>query len=125
ERYAELGASSALTYPRGGGRGPAPDVMAVATRGGAAIGIAGASADTDALWQIAVEVLVEARGVGVGRAVVGQLTRGILAAGKIPYYTTPVSHIGSRTLAIGLGYRPVWTEMYARDRPGASVEHRN
>ncbi len=122
ERYAELAATSTLTIPRGGGRGSSPDVMAaVATRDGEAIGIAGASADTDNLWQIAVEVIVAARGDGVGRSVVGHLTRGILAAGKIPYYTTAMSHIGSRTLAIGLGYRPVWTGLHARDLPGARV----
>jgi GNAT superfamily N-acetyltransferase len=96
---------------------PRPDVMAtVARRAGEVVGIAGASADCETMWQIGVEVVEGARGQGIGRALVGRLTEGILGQGKIPYYTTAVSNIRSRTVAISLGYWPAWTELYARDR---------
>jgi hypothetical protein len=96
---------------------PRPDVMAtVATRRGAVVGIAAASADSDELWQIGVEVSGHERGGGIGQALVGRLTEGILAAGKIPYYGTAVSNLPSRLVANRLGFWPVWTEMYARDR---------
>jgi predicted GNAT family acetyltransferase len=96
---------------------PRPDVMATVARcAGEVVGIAGASADCETMWQIGVEVVEGARGQGIGRALVGRLTEGILGQGKIPYYTTAVSNIRSRTVAISLGYWPAWTELYARDR---------
>ena len=77
--------------------------------------MAGASADSDDLWQIGVEVVEAARGSGIGRALVGRLIEGILDRGRIPYYTTVVSNLRSRSVAISLGYWPAWTELYARD----------
>jgi GNAT superfamily N-acetyltransferase len=96
---------------------PRPDVAAVvAQRGGHIVGIAGAKADCASLWQIGVNVVEDARGQGIGRAVVGRLTEVILEKGKVPYYSTAVSNIASRTVAIRLGYWPAWVELYARDR---------
>jgi GNAT superfamily N-acetyltransferase len=96
---------------------PRPDVAAVvARRGGDIIGIAGASADCATLWQIGVNVVAEARGRGIGRAVVGRLTQAILEKGKVPYYSTAVSNIASSAVALRLGYWPVWVELYARHR---------
>jgi hypothetical protein len=37
----------------------------------------------------------------------------VLAAGRVPCYSTAVSNIASRSLAIRLGYWPAWTELYA------------
>ncbi len=112
--YRYRGFETALSYWPGGAR---PDVLAtVATRGGEVVGIAGASADGETLWQIGVEVVAAARGGGIGRALVGRLTEGILGRGRIPYYSTAVSNIRSRAVALSLGYWPAWTELYARDR---------
>jgi GNAT superfamily N-acetyltransferase len=96
---------------------PRPDMLAtVAHRAGEIVGIAGASADSDALWQVGVDVVAAARGAGIGRALVRQLTEAILDAGAIPYYSTTVANIPSRALARSLGYWPAWTDMYAQDR---------
>ena len=114
ELYRYGGFGEALSYRL---NGPRPDVMAaVARRAGEVAGIAGASADSDELWQVGVEVAAAARGGGVGGALVRRLTEGILRAGKVPYYTATVSNIRSRAVAISAGYWPAWTELYALDR---------
>lgn len=112
--FAYRGFEEALTYRP---NSPRPTrLVAVATRAGEVVGIAAASADSETLWQIGVAVAVAERGRGVGRAVVGRLTDGVLARGHIPYYSTTVANLASQTLALGLGYWPAWTELYARDR---------
>jgi hypothetical protein len=111
-RYA--GFSNALSFRADH---PRPDVVAtVARRQGAIVGIAAASADNDALWQIGVEVVAKERGGGIGRALVGRLTEAVFDHGRVPYYSTTVANLHSRGLAIGLGYWPAWTDLYARDR---------
>ena len=97
-----------------------PDVLAcVARKENEVIALAGASADSDDFWQIGVEVLPPFRGRGIAREVVHELTRAILARGKIPYYSTHVDNLASNSVAIHLGYWPAWTEIYARDLPRA------
>ena len=96
---------------------PRPDMAAaVASRAGEIVGIAGAKGDCDLMWQIGVNVVEAARGGGIGRALVSRLTELILDSGRIPYYSTAVSNIRSRAVALSLGYWPAWTELYARDR---------
>lgn len=91
-----------------------PDVLAVgAWTGEDLIGCAGASADSDVLWQIGVDVDARYRGGGIGRALVHALTEAIFNAGKIPYYTVSVSNLSSASVAISLGFWPAWMQMYA------------
>jgi GNAT superfamily N-acetyltransferase len=111
--YQYLGFLHALEYDPAAAR---PDVLAtVATCAGEVVGIAGASADCERLWQIGVDVVARSRGRGIGRALVGRLTQEVLRRGRLPYYTTAVSNIPSGALAVGLGYWPGWVELYARD----------
>jgi GNAT superfamily N-acetyltransferase len=112
--YRHRGFDNALTYRSDT---PRPDVLAtVAYRAGTIVGIAGASADSDALWQIGIDVVPAARGAGIARALVGQLTGALLEADQIPYYSAAVSNIASRAVALGLGYWPAWTDLYVKDR---------
>src|SRR5437763_17192779 len=61
--YRHEGFRHALSYLTGS---PRPDMLAaVARRGDDVVGVAGASADCDELWQIGVDVLVGERGRGV------------------------------------------------------------
>jgi len=114
ELYAHPGFTSALMYRADH---PRPDMIAtVARREGRIVGIAGASADCDRLWQVGVEVIPEERQHGIGRALVSRLTDAVLATGRIPAYSTAVSNIASRSLALRLGYWPAWTELYALER---------
>ncbi|MDQ3854856.1 MAG: GNAT family N-acetyltransferase [Chloroflexota bacterium] len=114
ELYHHGGFDHALSYRSDG---PRPDVLATAaSRSGKVVGVAAASADCDRMWQIGIEVLESERRAGVGQALVSQLTAAILDRGVVPYYSTTVSNLASRTLAVSLGYWPAWTELYARDR---------
>jgi GNAT superfamily N-acetyltransferase len=96
---------------------PRPDMAAaVAWSAGEIVGIAGAKADCELMWQIGVQVVEAARGGGIGRALVSRLSKHILDSGRVPYYSTAVSNIRSRAVALSLGYWPAWTELYVRDR---------
>jgi GNAT superfamily N-acetyltransferase len=112
--YRQPGFHNALSYRADN---PRPDMLAtVAHRAGEIVGIAGVSADSDALWQIGIDVVPTARGRGIGRALVSHLTAATFAAGRIPFYTTTVANLPSRQLARSLGYWPAWTDLYAQDR---------
>ena len=92
-----------------------PDIIACIARfDGQVVGIAGASADCDSLWQIGIDVVEYVRGRGIGKALLAHLTQAVFDAGQIPYYSTVSSNIASRSIAFKVGYWPVWVEMYAR-----------
>lgn len=92
----------------------APDVVGVsASVDGAILGMAGASADSPFLWQIGVDVLPEGRGRGLAQMLVGLIRNDILAAGRLPYYGTSVSHLASQRVALGAGFLPAWFEIVA------------
>jgi len=88
-----------------------PDMLAVAAcDGGEIIGMAGASADTEVLWQIRIDVNSEYRGQGIGTGLVALLRKEIEARGKIPYYGTSLSNLPSWGIALRCGFRPAWVE---------------
>lgn len=80
------------------------------------VGVAAASADCDVMWQIGVDTLPGYRNRGIGKTLVSLLTEALFKMGKLPYYSTAVSNITSRRIAISLGYRPTWVELYSRER---------
>lgn len=90
-------------------------VAAIAMCKGEIAGIAGACADSDNMWQIGVDTLPEFRNRGIGKAIVSAVTGYTLIQGKIPYYSTVVSNLASRAVAISLGYKPAWVELYVRE----------
>ncbi len=93
----------------------APDMLAVAAcDNGEIVGMAGASADSDAMWQIGVEILPEHRGKGLAAGLVSMLANETLRRGKIPYYGTAVSHVGSQAVAQAAGFVPAWAELTTR-----------
>ena len=93
----------------------APDMLAVAAcQGEEIIGMAGASADSDAMWQIGVSVLPEHRGRGIASGLTAALARETALRGKIPFYGTAMSHIASQNVALRAGFIPAWAEYTAR-----------
>jgi GNAT superfamily N-acetyltransferase len=92
----------------------APDMLAVAAlRDGHILGMAGASADSPLMWQISINVLPEARGQGIAAMLVSLLRNDVLAAGRLPFYGTSISHLASQRVALKAGFLPAWFELVA------------
>jgi hypothetical protein len=77
------------------------------------MGMAAASADSETLWQIGIDVLPSFRGLGLGTALVSLLTAEVLRRDKVPFYGTAGSHFHSQNIAINAGYFPAWAELYS------------
>jgi GNAT superfamily N-acetyltransferase len=105
-----------------------PDmVAAIARADGRVVGVAGAGADNDEMWQVGIGVTPALRGRGVAAALVSACTQAILRHGRVPYYSTAVSHLASQSVALRVGYVPAWTEAYVyvpRDQRGPLPEPR-
>ncbi|MGN0555020.1 MAG: GNAT family N-acetyltransferase [Candidatus Fimenecus sp.] len=92
------------------------DVLCVgAYDNGKLIGLAGASADCETMYQIGVDVLPKYRKQGVAAAITSRLALEILAMGKVPFYCAAWSNIKSVRNALKCGFRPAWVELTARD----------
>lgn len=88
-----------------------PDVLALAAMdGGSFAGVAGASADTDHMWQVGIDVCEGYRGRGLGAALVSAISRRIVELGKLPFYGTAVGNLHSQAIAVRCGYVPAWVE---------------
>lgn len=88
-----------------------PDVLAVmAMQGEQVLAVAGASRDSEMMWQVGINVLAE--GNGYGTYVVTLLKREILRRGKLPFYGTAHSHMKSQKVAVQSGFLPAWAELY-------------
>ena len=83
---------------------------------GVTVGLATASADSDSMWQVGIDILPDYRNRGIGKALVSQLTEALFKIRKLPYYSTGISNISSRRIAISVGYRPAWVEIFSQER---------
>ena len=100
------------------------DALAVGAFDGARlVGLAGASADCDTMWQIGIDVLPEYRRQGIASALTARLALEILARDKVPFYCAAWCNVKSVRNAIKSGFRPAWVEMTAK--PCAFVEEMN
>lgn len=94
-----------------------PDMLAVvAFDGDNIMGMAGATGDSETMWQIGINVLPEYRGKGIGTTLVALLKNEVLKRGKIPFYGTVESHFHSQNIAINAGFFPVWAELYSENK---------
>lgn len=88
-----------------------PDVIALAALDGdRIIGVAGASADTEMMWQVGIDVTEGYRGKGLGTALVSALSREIERRGKLPFYGTAAGNLHSQAIAVRCGFVPAWIE---------------
>ena len=100
------------------------DVLGVgAYDGDKLVGLAGASADCESMWQIGIDVLPEYRRRGIASALTSRLAIEILERGKVPFYCAAWSNVRSVRNAIRSGFRPAWVEMTAK--PSAFVDEMN
>lgn len=100
------------------------DVLGVgAYDGDKLVGLAGASADCDTMWQIGIDVLPDYRRRGIASALTSRLAIEILSRGKVPFYCAAWCNIKSVRNAVRSGFRPVWVEMTAK--PVETVDEMN
>ena len=91
------------------------DVLAVgAYDGETLVGLAGASADCDSMYQIGIDVLPAYRRQGIASALTSRLALEILALGKVPFYCAAWSNIRSVRNALHCGFSPAWAEISSR-----------
>ena len=99
--------SNALSSAR-----PQLDVLAVgAYDGDRLVGLAGASADCDSMWQIGIDVLPGYRRQGIASALTARLAAEVFARGRLPFYCAAWCNLPSVRNALCAGFRPVWVEM--------------
>jgi GNAT superfamily N-acetyltransferase len=90
-------------------RHPRPDVLVMyAKKGHEIVGMAGASADCETMWQIGIDVIPQYREKGIAACLVGRLAEMIMERGKVPYYGTASSNIPSQATAARSGFIPAW-----------------
>ena len=91
------------------------DVMGVgAYDGDELVGLAGASADCDTMWQIGIDVLPAYRRKGIASALTARLALEVLNQGRAPFYCAAWANIKSVRNAVKSGFRPAWVEMTAK-----------
>jgi GNAT superfamily N-acetyltransferase len=88
-------------------------IAACAVKDNRIIAIAGASNDSDLMWQVGIDVLPAYREQGIGSTLVSILTEEIDALGILPYYSLHPSNTASMNTALACGYIPVFTEVFA------------
>lgn len=90
---------------------------------GRLVGLAGASADCETMWQIGIDVLADHRRRGVASALTSRLALALLGEGIVPFYCAAWSNLPSVRNAVKSGFRPAWVEMTAK--PKAFVDRFN
>lgn len=82
---------------------------------GRLVGLAGASADCETMYQIGVDVLPDYRRQGIASALTSHLALEILKLGKVPFYCAAWCNVKSAGNAVKCGFTPAWAELTARD----------
>lgn len=95
---------------------PKDEIGIAAYQDGEILGMAGATSDSPRMWQIGINVLPKARGMGVGSLLVGLLKNELLDMGILPFYGTSMSHIVSQKVALNAGFSPAWAELYCEKK---------
>jgi hypothetical protein len=95
----------------------APDMIALAAlKDGKILGMAGASGDSETMWQIGINVTPEGEGRGIGTYLVTNLKNEIMTRGILPFYGTAESHVKSQKVGVQSGFLPAWAELYTTRR---------
>ncbi len=78
------------------------------------VALAGASADSEKLWQIGVDVLPAYRRKGLAKVVTARLAAEVFARGKVPFYGVAWANIPSVRNALACGFVPAWAQLEAK-----------
>ena len=92
-----------------------PDRIGLAAmENGEILGMAGASEDSAAAWQIGLNVSEKSRGKGIGSALLGTLEQELVQNGLLPFCGTAPSHTVSLRTMSAAGFVPAWSELYTQ-----------
>ncbi|MBE5961922.1 MAG: GNAT family N-acetyltransferase [Lachnospiraceae bacterium] len=83
--------------------------VAVVSDTGEMLAVAGATNNSDRMWQMGVNSFCE--GKGYGQAAVSELAREVQKQGKVPFYDTAMSHLASQNIALRAGMVPSYCEL--------------
>ena len=104
---------------------PKDEIGIGAYKDGKILGMAGATSDSDKMWQIGINVMPDAEGLGIGSMLVTIIKNEILDRGKLPFYGTSMSHIASQRVALAAGFVPAWAELYCEAIVNSYDNNRN
>lgn len=76
------------------------------------LAVAGATANSELMWEMGVNSFSEGRGYAV--SVLSVLTKEIMRRGKVPFYGTALSHLASQNTALKAGLVPTFCELTTR-----------
>ena len=102
--------------PRAPAQGRPVTVVTLALRNRVVVGVAAATADSDTLWQIGIDVRLDDRGEGLGAVLTSKAAAAVLSHGRVPYYGTTVGNIASRRTALSAGFYPCWVSAYTTEK---------
>lgn len=102
---------------------PKDEIGVGAYKNGKILGMAGATSDSELMWQIGINVMPEAEGLGVGTMLVSIIKNEILDRGKLPFYGTSMSHIASQRVALSAGFVPAWAELNSVREESSCILH--
>lgn len=79
---------------------------------GELVAVAGATANSERMWELGVNSFVE--GKGYGQAALSKLVKEVQKRGKVPYSGTALSHCASQNISLRAGLVPAFCELRAR-----------
>lgn len=83
--------------------------VAVVDKNDEMLAIAGATANSDRMWELGVNSFVE--GKGYGKSAISALVKEIQKRGKVPYTGTALSHTASQNISLRAGLVPAFCEL--------------
>lgn len=113
------GFDNSLVFDENGNTASA--VVLAAKFGDEIVGIAGAAAEAEKMWEVGVDVAPPHRKSGLGTALVSGLTAEIIKKGIVPFYSASVTNISSQMVASRSGYIPFWVDSFGTTLDGSSV----
>ena len=96
-------------------------IVFYAVKDGKIAGLAGASFESEKMWEVGVDVKPAFRQGGLAAALVSSLAMTILEQGVIPFYCASVTNIGSQAVAHRSGFIPAWVSSYRTILDGSSA----
>ena len=96
-------------------------IVFYAMKDGKIIALAGASKESDKMWEMGVDVKVEYRSEGLASILVSNLAVAIMEQGIVPIYCASVTNVGSQAVAHRSGLIPCWVSTYRTTLDGSSV----